>query len=232
MWFIFVSRNWNIDEKRIKGGISWFSDTGFPVQLLFFPEGTDLSPSNKEKGHQYAEKNGLPKYDYVLHPRAKGFALCVQELRKFQEPPTLVDISVGYVGEMPQNENHISAGQWPSEIHFHARQQPLSALPADEQGLNQWLKDCWEEKERELKAFYNHNKFSAQYLSDDKVKESFLEMKKILAVWMLFFVYLGYNFMTNYFYWYFFPLTTTLYLIITYTIGLDTIFVKRDKLFR
>ena len=216
----------------MKGGISWFNDGGFPVQLLFFPEGTDLSPSNKEKGHQYAEKNNLPKYDYVLYPRTKGFALCVQELRKFREPPTLVDISVGYVGDMPQNESHIYAGQWPSEIHFHARQHPLSALPADEQGLNQWLKDCWEEKERKLKVFYSQNRFSAQYLSDHKVKESFWEMKKILAVWSLFFAYIGYNFMTNYFYWYFFPLTTTLYLIIAYTIGLDTLFIKRDKLFR
>jgi lysocardiolipin and lysophospholipid acyltransferase len=230
--FIFLSRAWSSDEKLIREGMSWFSETEFPLQLLLFPEGTDLSPSNKEKGHNYAAKNDLPKYDYVLHPRMKGFCLCIEELRKFKTPPTLVNISVGYVGAMPQNERHIAAGIWPTEIHFHAKQEPLASLPSDEEGLSQWLKKCWQEKEKELKNFYSQKKFSAPYLSDARFTKSVDEMKKMILLWTIFLLYIGYNCLTNSFYWYYFPIFTTFYMTLGYvTGGVDKIFIKRSKLF-
>jgi 1-acyl-sn-glycerol-3-phosphate acyltransferase len=40
-----------------------------PVQLLIFPEGTDLSPSNKSKSNEWARREGKKLYDHVLHPR-------------------------------------------------------------------------------------------------------------------------------------------------------------------
>lgn len=231
-WFIFLSRKWTTDEKLLKEGISFFTDNKFPVQLLFFPEGTDLSPTNKDKGHRYAIKNGLPEYEYVLHPRVKGFITCVQELHKSRDVPTLVNISVGYVGAMPQNESDISAGKWPDEIHFFSEQKPLTTLPSDEQGLTQWLQQCWEEKEKQLKLFYSEKKFSAPYLSNAEVKVSHGEMKKIIIMWVLFFVYLVYSLRTNWFYWYYFPIWTTVFLVLNHcTSGIDSIFLKRYRLF-
>ena len=232
LWYIFISRKWAVDEKLMKDGIEYYTDSGFPVQLLVFPEGTDLSPSNKEKGHCYASEHGLKKYDYVLHPRSKGFCLCAQEFRKFQDPPpTLVNISVGYLGEMPQNERDLSAGRWPSEIHFYAEQEPLMSLPSDEQGLTKWLQECWQEKEKQLESFYKNRKFSSPYVSDNLVKESYGELKKVMVMWTLFGAYLIYNFMTNWFYWYYFPIWTTIYLLINHTKGMDSIYQKRHKLF-
>lgn len=231
--YIFLSRAWNTDEKLMKEGIACFSETDLPVQLLLFPEGTDLSPSNKEKGHGYAVKNNLPKYEYVLHPRTKGFCLCVEEMRKFKTPPTLVNISVGYLGNMPQNERHIAAGVWPTEIHFHANQQPLSSLPSDEEGLSQWLKECWRKKENELKAFYSKKQFTATYLSDARVRESYGDMKKMMFLWTVFLLYIGYNCLTNSFYWYYFPIFTTFYMSLNYaTGGVDKIFIWRSRLFK
>ena len=231
--FIFLSRTWTTDEKLLKEGIGYFSEADLPIQILLFPEGTDLSPSNKEKGHGYAAKNNLPKYEYVLHPRTKGFCLCVQEMLKYKTPPTLVNISVGYLGGMPQNEHHIAAGVWPTEIHFHAKQQSLSSLPSDEEGLSQWLKGCWERKEEELKAFYSKKQFTATYLCDDRVRESFGEMKKMMFLWTVFLLYIGYNCLTNSFYWYYFPIFTTLYMSLKYvTGGVDRIFVWRSRLFK
>lgn len=232
-WNIFLSRKVDVDEQRLRDGISHFTDANYPFQLLFFPEGTDLSPSNKENDRHYASKNGLPKYDYVLHPRTKGFALCVQEIQKSEVPPTLVNISVGYVGDMPQNEKELAAGQWPSEIHFFAEQYPLSALPSDERGLGEWLRKCWENKEKQLKLFYASNKFSARYLSDTKVNEVHGELKKLVLVWMLFLVYLAYNAMTNSFYWFYYPIWTTIYLIINHVAGgVDNLYIRRSRLFK
>ena len=233
LWYIFISRKWAVDEKLIKDGIEYYADTGLPVQLLVFPEGTDLSPSNKEKGHRFADKNGLQKYNYVLHPRTKGFCLCVQELQKFRgPPPTLVNISVGYLGEMPQNEKDLSAGRLPSEIHFFSEQEPLMSLPSDEQGLTKWVQELWQKKEKQLERFYKNKKFSSPYVSDSFVRESYSEMKKVILLWTLFCAYMIYNFLTNSFYWYYFPIWTTVYLLMNHaTKGIDSIFQKRHKLF-
>lgn len=231
--FIFLSRQWATDEKRLKQGISYFTDTGFPLQLLFFPEGTDLSPSNKEKNHLYASKTGLPRYEYVLHPRTKGFCVCVQELQKSLYPATLVNLSVGYLGNMPQNEKDIAAGKWPTEIHFHAEQEPMTSLPSDEQGITQWLQKCWEEKEKQLKHFYSKKSFPAQYLSNsqaDIVAQG--EMKHIMLMWVMFFVYMSYSLATSSYYWFYFPIITTFYLVLNYaTNGIQNVFIARSKLF-
>lgn len=233
MRYIFISRKWAVDEKLIKEGIEYYIDSGLSAQLLMFPEGTDLSPSNKEKGHRYANDNGLQKYDYVLHPRTKGFCLCMEEFRKFKgPPPTLVNISVGYLGEMPQNERDISAGRWPSEIHFFAEQVPFASLPTSEEGLTKWLHELWQEKELQLENFYKKKKFSSPYVGDSFVKESYSELKKVMFLWTLFCSYLIYNFLTNWFYWYYFPLWTTVYLLLNHgTKGIDSVFRKRHKLF-
>ena len=230
---IFLSRTWATDEKVMKEKLAFFTETNFPLQLLLFPEGTDLSDSNKEKSHQYANANGLQKYDYVLHPRNKGFCLCLKELRKGKVPPTIVNISIGYVGTIPQNEKDISNGNWPTEIHFFAEQFASSNLPCDEEGLTQWLQECWEEKEEQLKQFYKDKKFHAKYMSDTEVRNSYGEMKKIMFLWSMFLAYIGYNFITNWYYWIYYPVFTTFYLLLNYfTNGVDSIILKRHRLFR
>ncbi len=233
MWYLFISRKWTVDEKLMKDGIAYYSDTELPVQLLVFPEGTDLSPSNKEKGHRYASEHGLQKYNYVLHPRTKGFCLCAQEFSKFKgPPPTLVNISVGYLGEMPQNERDLAAGRWPNEIHFCAEQEPLASLPTDEEGLAKWLQARWQVKEKQLENFYKNKKFSSPYVGDALVKASHSELKKVMLTWTLFCLYIIYNFLTNSFYWYYFPIWTTIFLLMNHgTKGIDSILQRRYKLF-
>lgn len=43
-----------------------------------------LSPSasTKARSNEFAEKNGLQKYEYVLHPRTTGFTFVVDRLRE------------------------------------------------------------------------------------------------------------------------------------------------------
>lgn len=52
------------------------------LQILLFPEGTDLTKNTKFRSDQFAEKNNLEKYQYVLHPRTTGFTHFVQEMKK------------------------------------------------------------------------------------------------------------------------------------------------------
>ena len=107
--FLFVHRNWSDDEKAITDMINFYHDTSLPVQLLLFPEGSNLSDLNKQKDRQFAEKNGLCVNEYVMHPRTKGFVHCVKQLRKRKEID-ICDISVGYVGKIALGEKELLQG--------------------------------------------------------------------------------------------------------------------------
>lgn len=184
--FIFLARKWAKDEKILDDSLTYFTSRGYPLQLLFFPEGTDLSESNREKSHQFSEKNGLPKFDYVLHPRTKGFAHCLRELRKGPSPPSVVNVSVAYVGRIPQNESDILAGHWPREIHFCAETVPPSDVPLENGAVDDWLKERWQEKEEALKRFYADRKFSAPYLEESSCQLVYWKMIGSLVFWVSF----------------------------------------------
>ena len=50
--------------------------------MVYFPEGTDLHPGGIKRSREFAEKNNLPQYEYVLHPRVTGFSFILREMLK------------------------------------------------------------------------------------------------------------------------------------------------------
>lgn len=100
-----------------------FRHINYPLQLLIFPEGTDLSEYNRCKDYSYAEQNGLCHYEYVMHPRTTGFVHCAQQLA-WSGTVRVCDVTVGYLGAMPQNESNLLAGKpilciWFSSISIY-----------------------------------------------------------------------------------------------------------------
>ncbi|XP_063160486.1 lysocardiolipin acyltransferase 1 isoform X3 [Candoia aspera] len=79
--FIFIQRKWEEDKHHFENMLDYFCDIHEPLQLLIFPEGTDLTDETKARSDTFAEKNGLQKYEYVLHPRTTGFTFIVDRLR-------------------------------------------------------------------------------------------------------------------------------------------------------
>eukprot|EP00731_Ephydatia_muelleri_P027380 Em0019g253a len=148
--------------------------------------GTDLSESNKSKGHKFAEEHGLQKYNYVLHPRTKGFVHCVQALRQGGRPVPVYNMTIGYVGAIPQNETDIATGRWPDEIHFDCTYIPSSELPLEESELEGWLKACWQQKEEKLKAFYANGHFNTPYFEEGSSSRARLSMLVTLIFWAAF----------------------------------------------
>jgi 1-acyl-sn-glycerol-3-phosphate acyltransferase len=55
--------------KTLKRSVQTFDEFN---AILVFPEGTDLSDSNREKSQAYARKNKLSEYVDVMHPRTTG----------------------------------------------------------------------------------------------------------------------------------------------------------------
>lgn len=67
--FVFLARNKSKDLRRVREISRYLVGLGVPTTLLIFPEGTDLSPSNHQKSLEFARKEGLAEYRYVLHPK-------------------------------------------------------------------------------------------------------------------------------------------------------------------
>ncbi|XP_077197119.1 lysocardiolipin acyltransferase 1 isoform X1 [Paroedura picta] len=157
--FIFIQRKWDEDKNHFENMLDYFCDIREPLQLLIFPEGTDLTENTKARSNQFAEKNGLQKYEYVLHPRTTGFTFIVDRLRDGNNLDAIHDITVAYPQNIPQTEKHLLYGNFPKEIHFHVRRYPVEALPVSREELQLWCQKRWEEKEERLRLFYEGKKY-------------------------------------------------------------------------
>lgn len=157
--FIFIHRKWEEDKSHFEAMLDYFCDIKEPLQLLIFPEGTDLTENTKARSNEFAEKNSLEKFEYVLHPRTTGFTFIVHRLREGNNLDAIHDITVAYPHNIPQTEKHILRGNFPKEIHFHVRRYPVSCLPASKEDLQLWCQERWKEKEERLRTFYEGEKY-------------------------------------------------------------------------
>ncbi|XP_014915816.1 lysocardiolipin acyltransferase 1 isoform X3 [Poecilia latipinna] len=153
--FVFIQRRWEMDKAHLENMLDYFCDIREPLQLLLFPEGTDLTENTKARSDAFAAQNNLPKMEYVLHPRSTGFTFIVDKLRKGDNLDAVHDITVAYPKNIPQTERHLVLGEFPREIHFHVRRYPVSLLPSSSTELESWCRERWAEKESRLRDFYS-----------------------------------------------------------------------------
>ncbi|GFO48308.1 lysocardiolipin acyltransferase 1 [Plakobranchus ocellatus] len=160
--FLFLKRKWDEDKDHIANGINYFSKVKSKPQFLLFPEGTDMCHRAIKRSNDFAEKNGLPKYEYVLHPRTTGFVHFVNEMKKGKIIDSVLDVTVGYPKSLIQSELQALQGEYPEEIHFFVEDHPINTLPSSEEELGVWLKKLWERKEERLKKFYAEKMFTCE----------------------------------------------------------------------
>lgn len=153
-----MHRKWEEDEEEMSTKLHFFNAVNYPLQLLLFPGGGDLTESSKAKSDLFAESNGLPKYDYVLHPRTRGFVFAVATLKKARLD-SIVDITVGYPDQIPLTEVHFLLGTIPREVHYYVERFAVADLPNTEAGLAEWCREQWRVKEERLRYFYQHRHF-------------------------------------------------------------------------
>nr|XP_031540783.1 lysocardiolipin acyltransferase 1 isoform X3 [Vicugna pacos] len=189
--YIFIHRKWKDDRSHFEDMIDYFCDIHEPLQLLIFPEGTDLTESTMARSNDFAEKNGLQKYEYVLHPRTTGFTFVVDRLREGKNLDAVHDITVAYPHNIPQTESHLLHGDFPKEIHFHVHRYPIDTLPTSKEDLELWCHRRWEEKEERLRSFYQGERnfyFTGQTVIPPCKSELRVLVVKLLSLvyWTLF----------------------------------------------
>lgn len=164
--FMFLDRAFDKDEERMNRILEYYANCGEKYQLLLFPEGTDKCPLATARSKTHAEKTGLVHYDYLLHPRVRGFSHILNKMRSLDYIDNLYDVTVAYPESIVQSELDLAmSGACPKEIHFDIRKIDPRTLPTDEAEIGRWLTNLWEEKEERLRRFYEANsraQFDAQ----------------------------------------------------------------------
>ncbi|XP_028396220.1 lysocardiolipin acyltransferase 1-like [Dendronephthya gigantea] len=231
--FLFIKRNWDKDKEYLRQILHYFTDINYPLQLLIFPEGTDLDTHSLEKSKSYALKNNLPIYKYVLHPRLKGFTYCVEQLRSRHGIDAIYDVTVGYVGNMCTSESDLAKGRFPQDVHFHIKRHPIGSIPESTEGLEKWCKERWAEKETTLEQFYKEGNFIPQHEEKSMVDE--MTVKYQMIFWIVYwFTFLCVVFMLLYKYWWVRWYTLIMFIVFflqsTFGGGFETLQVKQQAL--
>lgn len=164
--FCFLDRDRSKDTRTLEEFLVYQGRTGRPLRLLLFPEGTDLTANTLSRSNAFAAKSGLPSYEYCLHPRTKGFAHTILVARKVCKFDAVLDVTVGYVGTIPQSEKDFISCNLSDEIHFSTKRFEMKHLPDTERELDEWCRERWAEKEQTLKEFYANKKFGDERYFD------------------------------------------------------------------
>ena len=155
---LFIERNWEQDEAEFTNKLDYFNSLSYPCQLLLFPEGGDLTYKSKSKSNSYADQQGLPNYNYCLHPRTKGFTHIIGKMREVGLD-AIYDVTIGFPDTLPKTEMDFLGGTTPRQIDFHIKSHDDSEIPTDENELSKWCQERWQEKEELLRGYYTNGTF-------------------------------------------------------------------------
>lgn len=184
--FVFLAQKWSEDEERFKKELKSLRDyeeqTGFPLTIVLFPEGTLSEPDKILVSQDYAKEKGLPVFENVLLPRFRGFREMVPILR--HKIDYIVDTTLIFDPEKP-NFYDVMVGKAKGAVHFHTRVHPISTIPENPNEIEKWLLDRWVEKENLLQDSKNSNIDGISAQSGKEFRPKFVR-RKIMAFFSIF----------------------------------------------
>ncbi|KAL3284654.1 hypothetical protein HHI36_018808 [Cryptolaemus montrouzieri] len=154
---IFIKRCWHMDKIIFEKFCYYVSMISYKCSILIFPEGTDFTEETKKKSDSYAIKNNLQKYEYLLHPRTRGFAFIASKLLEKNCLDAIYDLTLIYPDIIPQNEKLLLEGNFPKQVKIHIVRYPTSVLSKSQEELSRFLEDRWMEKKNPQKYYTTQN---------------------------------------------------------------------------
>lgn len=206
--FVFLSRNWELDKNYMIKQFNTIKTISDKFWMLIFPEGTNMSHSNRIKSHKFAAKNDLPKQDCVLLPRIKGLYVACKELAP--NTTKIIDFTIGYsehgkdemaqdiftlwkiyiLGESPQHvsilvdefdlKKELPSIDWSGSEDFVPTEEEERELNT----MNIWINEKWEKKEKDMDYYYKTGQFN------EGEEEQFEIDLKLNSSWEIVYVYL------------------------------------------
>lgn len=180
--FVFLAQNWSVDKERFRANLKSLSlyeeQTGSPLCIVLFPEGTLNEPHHILKSKQYAGDNGLPVFDNVLLPRFRGFREMLPILRT--KIDYVVDSTCVFSADKPDIFK-VLAGEATETALFKTKVYDIknkNDIPEEDHEVDEWLLDRWREKEE---IFEKHYKYKNNDLVDaiSDANKVYLELKHV-----------------------------------------------------
>ena len=183
---LFLTRRWESDRRHIDAKMSEILQPAFPrpFWLGVYPEGTRITAAKQKDSQAFSRERALPLFHHVLFPRTKGFTYVLTALR-----PTLSAVynaTTSYSGGALYLTDVLLAGHFRSRaIHVHLTRTPVAALPADTEAQCSWLYGAFEDKDRLLSHFQQHDRFPVHSADEvyDIPRERFTRLTAVFAGW-------------------------------------------------
>jgi len=162
MGFVFVSRNWETDKKKIQNVFKFLKGGKEPFLLFTHPEGSRIDEEKKKNSHKFAEERGLPKLENMLLPRTKGFCSTIEALAP--ELAAVYDFTIAYTRPPPAMlsvsfkwgiPDAVKKGQ----VHVLIKRYPISDLPRDPKAQETWLYNLYSEKDKLITQWHKTKEF-------------------------------------------------------------------------
>ena len=100
---------------------------------------------------------------------------------------------------------------WPAEIHFHSKLVPSDQLPVQDE-LAEWLKTCWDNKEKMLSEFYKNKSFPGPNLRDSKT--IWYKMAATILFWFVLVVVILYGMVAVSYVWLYVIMVIAMHVIV------------------
>lgn len=149
--FIFLKRNWAMDQRQINSTFETLVKNRLPVHLISYLEGTRVNKKKLAESHEYAAKNNLPRLEYTLLPRTKGFAASVKGLRN-SHINHVYDLTIAYYhhkrgfGATPSLADYLLGRLNEYQFRVHVDRYSMDLVPHSDADIAKWVIKLYESK--------------------------------------------------------------------------------------
>ncbi|XP_012638667.1 1-acyl-sn-glycerol-3-phosphate acyltransferase epsilon [Microcebus murinus] len=184
---IYVKRSAKFNEKEMRNKLQSYVNTGTPMYLVIFPEGTRYNPRQTKvlsASQAFAAEKGLAVLKYVLTPRIKATYVAFDSMKNYLD--AIYDVTVVYEGKDDRGQRKESPSMTEflckecPKIHIHIDRIDKKDVPEEQEHMRRWLHERFEIKDKMLIEFYDSPDPERRNKFPGKSVNSKLSIKKTL----------------------------------------------------
>ncbi|KAL2761571.1 1-acyl-sn-glycerol-3-phosphate acyltransferase epsilon [Daubentonia madagascariensis] len=184
---IYVKRSAKFNEKEMRNKLQSYVNTGTPMYLVIFPEGTRYNPGQTKAlsaSQAFAAQKGLAVLKHVLTPRIKATYVAFDSMKNYLD--AIYDVTVVYEGKDDGAQRKESPSMTEflckecPKIHIHIDRIDKKDVPEKEEYMRRWLHERFEIKDKMLIEFYDSPDPERRNKFPGKSVNSKLSIKKTL----------------------------------------------------
>uniref|UniRef100_A0A2K6GXD6 Phospholipid/glycerol acyltransferase domain-containing protein n=1 Tax=Propithecus coquereli TaxID=379532 RepID=A0A2K6GXD6_PROCO len=181
---IYVKRSAKFNEKEMRNKLQSYVNTGTPMYLAIFPEGTRYNPRQTKllsAGQAFAAQKGFAVLKHVLTPRIKATYVAFDSMKNYLD--AIYDVTVVYEGKDDR-------GQQCPKIHNHIDHIDKKDVPENQEYMRRWLHERFEIKDKLFIEFYDspdperRNKFPGKSRNVNRNYNEIPSHPMLLRMWI------------------------------------------------